>query len=132
MHSNCSLLPDHIVCKITQTKNIRRASTCDPALKLLNEEITSDIQDTYKPYGKNTWMHTGITGTPRTHILWKTMHDLSNRAPPPTPNTSITFSNILSTTPKHIANCFAKQFTNTVKHTRQIDTPTEPHSKYKI
>ena len=35
---------DHIVCKITQINNIRRANTCDPALKLLNEEITSDIQ----------------------------------------------------------------------------------------
>ena len=43
MHSNCMLLPDHIVCKITQRNNIRRANTCDPALKLLNEEITSDI-----------------------------------------------------------------------------------------
>ena len=44
MHSNCRLLPDHIVCKITQRDNIRGANTCDPALKLLNEEITSDIQ----------------------------------------------------------------------------------------
>ena len=44
MHSNCRLLPEDIVCKITQRNNIRRAKTCDPALKLLNEEITSDIQ----------------------------------------------------------------------------------------
>ena len=44
MHSNCRLLPDHIVCKITQGNNIRRANTCVPALKLLNEEITSDVQ----------------------------------------------------------------------------------------
>ena len=43
MHSNCRLSPDHIVCKITQRNNMRRANTCDPALKLLNEEITSDI-----------------------------------------------------------------------------------------
>ena len=41
MHSNCRLLPEDIVCKITQRNNIRRANTCDPALKLLNEEITS-------------------------------------------------------------------------------------------
>ena len=46
MHSNCRLLPEDIVCKITQRNNIRRANTCDPALKLLNEEITSDIQQT--------------------------------------------------------------------------------------
>ena len=44
MHSNCRLLPEDIVCKITQRNNIRRANTCDPALKLLNEEITSNIQ----------------------------------------------------------------------------------------
>ena len=43
MHSKCRLLPDHIVCKITQRNNIRRAKTCDPARKLLNEEITSYI-----------------------------------------------------------------------------------------
>ena len=33
-----------ILCKITQSNNIRSAKTCDPVLKLLNEEITSDIQ----------------------------------------------------------------------------------------
>ena len=37
------LLPNHMVCKITQRNNMRRANTCDPALKLLDEEITSDI-----------------------------------------------------------------------------------------
>ena len=47
MHSNCRPLPDHIVCKITQRNSIRRANTCDPALKLLNEEITSDINKTF-------------------------------------------------------------------------------------
>ena len=46
MHSNCKPLPEHIVCKITQRNNIRRANTCDPALKLLNEEITSDKNKT--------------------------------------------------------------------------------------
>ena len=44
MHSNCRLLPDHI-CKITQRNNIMRVNTCDPALELLNEEITSDIHN---------------------------------------------------------------------------------------
>ena len=43
IHSNFRLLPDHTVCKITQRNNIRRANTCDPALKLLNEEITTQI-----------------------------------------------------------------------------------------
>ena len=44
MHSNGRLLPEDIACKITQRDNIRKANTCDPLLKLLNEEITSNIQ----------------------------------------------------------------------------------------
>ena len=110
MLRNCRLLPDHIVCKITQRNNIRRANTCDPALKLLNEEITSDIQK------QNIWKDAHWDHRHNTHTLWKTIHGLSNRAPPHTLNTSITFNNKIATTPTHIANCFTKQFTNTVKH----------------
>ena len=51
MHSNCKFLPDYIVCKITQRNNIRRTNTCDPALKLLNGEKTSDIQK----HKQNIW-----------------------------------------------------------------------------
>ena len=49
MHSNCMHLPDHIVFKITQRNNMR--NTCGLALKLLNEEITSDIQK----HKQNIW-----------------------------------------------------------------------------
>ena len=115
MHSNCRLLPEDIVYKITQRNNIRRANTCDPALKLLNEEITSDIQK----HKQNIWKeHLDAHWDLRhnTHTLWKTIHGLSNIAPPHTLNTSITFNNKIATTPTHIANCFTKQFTNTVKH----------------
>ena len=92
MHSNCRLLPEDIVCTITQRYNIRRANTCDPALKLLNEEITSDIQkhkqNIWKEHLEAHWDHRH-----NTHTLWKTIHGLSNRAPPHTLNTSITFNN---------------------------------------
>ena len=37
MHSNCRLLPEDIVCKITQRNNMRRANTCDSTLKILNQ-----------------------------------------------------------------------------------------------
>ena len=40
-----------------------------------------------------------------TPILWNTIHGLSNRAPSPTLNISITFNNKITTTPKYIANC---------------------------
>ena len=115
MHSNCRLLPEDIVCTITQRNNIRRANTCDPALKLLNEEITFDIQkhkqNIWKEHLDAHWDHRH-----NTHTLWNTIHGLSNRAPPHTLNTSITFNNKIATKPTHIANCFTKQFTNTVKH----------------
>ena len=51
MHSNPRLLPNHIVYKITQINNICRANTSDPALELLNQEITSNIH-THK---QNIW-----------------------------------------------------------------------------
>ena len=51
MHSCCRLLPDHIMCRVTRGDNMGRANTCDPALKLLNEEITSDIQK----HKQNLW-----------------------------------------------------------------------------
>ena len=54
MHNNCKLLPNHIVCKLTQRNNISRANTCDPALKLLNEEITLTYKKINKTYGRNT------------------------------------------------------------------------------
>ena len=107
MDNNCRFLPEDIVCKITQRNNIMRASACDPALKLLNEEITSDIQK----HKQNIWKeHLDAHWDYRhnTHTLWKTIHGLSNRAPPHTLNTSITFNNKIATTTKHIANCFTK------------------------
>ena len=136
MHSNCRLLPEDIVCKITQRNNIRRANTCDPALKLLNEEITSDIQkhkqNIWKEHLDAHWDHRH-----NTHTLWKTIHGLSNRAPPHTLNTSITFNNKIATTPTHIANYFTKQFTNTVKHAthktnRHINRATHNIQGYNI
>ena len=52
-------------------------------------------------------------------------------------NTSITFNNEIATTPKHIGNCFTKQFTNTVKHAthktnRSINRATHKIQGYNI
>ena len=134
MHSTCRLLPDHIVCTITQRNNIRRENTCDPALKLLNEEITYDIQK-HKHNIWNKHLDAHWDHRHKIHILWKTIHGLSTRAP--TLNTSITFNNKIATTPKHIANCFTKQFTNTVKQAthktnRSINRTTHKIQGYNI
>ena len=80
MHSNCRFLPEDIW-KITQRNNMRRANTCDPALKLLNEEITSDIQK----HTQNIWKEHLDAHWDREHNLhihWKTIHGLFNRAHP--------------------------------------------------
>ena len=115
MHSNSRFLSEDIVCKITQRNNIRRANTCDPALKLLNEDTTSDIQkhkrniwkehlDAHRDHGHNT------------HILWKTMHGLSNRAPPATLNRSLTFNKQNSKRTQTYCELFHQTIHNTVKH----------------
>ena len=135
MHSNCGLLPEDIVCKITQRNNIRKANTCDPVLKLLKEEITSDIQN----HKQNIWkehLDAHLDHRHNTHILWKTIHGLSNRAPPTTHNNNH-LQNKITNTPNHIANCFTKQFTNTVKHithktNRFIDRATQNIQGYNI
>ena len=128
LHINYRLLPDHIVCKITQGNNIRRTTTCDPAFQLLNEEITSDIQkykqDLWNEYLDAHWDHMH-----NTHIHWNTIQDLSNRVPPPT---SITFNNKIATTSKHIANSFTKQFTNTVKHSTHKTNRSTNRATHKI
>ena len=97
MHIICRLLPDHIVCKISQRNNIRRVNTCDPALNLLNDESTSDIHK----HKQNLWkehLYAHWDYRHNTHILWKTIHGLSNRGSPPTLITSITFNKKITTT----------------------------------
>ena len=67
----------------TLNNNIRRENTCDPALKLINKEITSDIQK----HKQNLWKeHIYVHWDHRhnTHIIWKTIYGLSNSEPPAT------------------------------------------------
>ena len=70
MYSNFRLLSEDIVCKITQRNHKRRAITCDPVLKLLNGEITSDIQK----HKQNIWKEHLDAHWDHRHILWKTIH----------------------------------------------------------
>ena len=77
MHINYGLLPDHIVCKIIQRYRIKRANTCDSALKILNEEITTDIQK----HKQNLWkehLDGHCDHRHNTHIVCKTIHGISN------------------------------------------------------
>ena len=129
MHGGCGLLPEDMVCRVTQRGNMGRVNTCDPALKLLDEEITSDIQkhkqNIWKEHLDAHWDHRH-----NTHTLWGTVRGLSGRAPPHTLNTSMAFDGKMATTPTHLANCFTGQFAGTVKHAKQADTLTERHTTY--
>ena len=71
MHSNCRLLSEDIQCKIIERNIIRRANTCDPALKLLNEEITSDIQKHKRSLGPHA-QHTHSMEGHTWYIQWST------------------------------------------------------------
>ena len=55
-----------------------------------------------------------------THVLWKKIHDLSNKNTL-TNNNTITFNTKTATTDKQIANSFSKQF----RHTTQIGPWTD-------
>ena len=71
------------------------------------------------------------------HTSWKTIHDISNKAHPTTLNANITFNNKITTTAKHIANCFTKQFTATVRNAihktiRYIDIAAQNIQGYNI
>ena len=78
--------------------NLRKTQFAFAQTKLLNEEITSCIQkhkeNIWKEHLDAHWAHRH-----NTHILWKVIHGLSNRAPPTTLNKSITFNNKIATHP---------------------------------
>ena len=119
MHNNCRLLPEDIVCKITQINDIRRATTCDPDLKLLNEEITSDIQK----HQQNIWkehLDAHCDHRHNTHTLWKTIQGLSNRAPPHTLNTSNKTQHSTATALHTLNNAVAKGFNQMAPPARTI------------
>ena len=112
MHRNCRLLPDHIVCKITQRCNMRRVNTCDPTLKLLNEKITSDIYKSKQTFESNIYMHTKITDT---------IHRFVGRPCTvyPTEYLHSHFHNIKqqnNNQNQKYCNYFTQLFTNTVRH----------------
>ena len=110
MHNNYRFLPDHIVCKIKQINTMRRAYTCDPALKLLNEEMTSDTHThCTKPMDGTHW----VTGTTyiflgRPYTVYPTEHPIHSQH-------LYNIQQQITTKYKNIANCLTKQFTNTVK-----------------
>ena len=80
-------------------------------------------------------MHNGTTDTTHTffgrpYTVYPTEHLHPHY-------TSITFNNKIATIPKHIANCFIKQFTNTIKHAthktnRHINRATHNIQGYNI
>ena len=91
MHSNFRLKPDHIVCKTTQRNNIRRANTCDPALKLRHTKTLTKPME-----GLSRCM----LGSQVQHTLFGRPYMVCPTEQHPTLNISITFNNKITTTSK--------------------------------
>ena len=104
----------------------------DPALKLLDEEITSD-KHTHKQKLLKEHLDAHYDHRHNTHILWKTIHGISNRAPPPTLNSSITLSKTL-TTPPTIMRIFHQTIYKHATHktNRSINRATQKIHGYNI
>ena len=111
-------------------------NTCDPALKLLNEELTSDIHK----HKENIWkehLDAHCDHRHTTHILWKpyTVYPTEHLHPHSTlPKYS---TNKITTTLINFANYFTKQFTNAGIHTthktnRSINKTTHKIQGYSI
>ena len=71
------------------------------------------------------------------NTLWKTIHVLSNNAPPTTLNTTTTFNNKITTTPTLVANCFNQTIhkhcqTRNTQTNRYIDRATQNIQGYNI
>ena len=117
MHSNCRLLSDHIVCKIKQRNNIRRTGNCDPALKLLNEEIRFIVnyikgRKSYTIYINHTSSQRQFsTGVPQGGVLSPTLFNIyTTYIPPPrAPVQVIAYAYDITITSTHIITSAAKQ-----------------------
>ena len=94
---------------------MRKVNTGNPALKLLNKEITSDILK----HMQNLWKDHLNAHCDHRHKHAHSLEDHRQSSQQSTSTHTIhfhIFNYKISTTPKHIANCLAKQFTNIVKH----------------
>ena len=133
IRDNITFTTTDIPSKITQINNMRRANACYPALKLLNDEITSDIlkQNLWKKHLDAHWDHRH-----NTHIIWKTIHGLSNIIPAPTLNTSI--HNIQQQNNNHtqtyceLCHQTIHKYCQTPKTNRSIDRATHKIQGYNI
>ena len=129
MHTNCMLLPDHIVCKITKKNNIRRANTCDQALKLLNEEITSDTkkheQTIWMEHLDAHWDHRHNTHSLKEHA-WSIQQSTSNHTKQLLIIQQPNYIHIL-----RIVSPNNSQTLSDMQHTKQTDLLTDKYKIYK-
>ena len=66
MLSNCRLLLEDIVCKVTQINNIRKANTCDPVSNSYMRRLLPTCKNTNETHGRSIYTLTGTTGTTHT------------------------------------------------------------------
>ena len=88
--------------------------------RLLPDHIVCKIAQRNNMMRENTWNHSH-----NTHIIWKTIHGLSNIARPPTLNTFITFNNKITTSPKNIKTVTNQHSSHTHEVHRKLHQGTQ-------
>ena len=117
------ILPEPIRNKINTRDHIRTHNPLDTQIKIFNEEITKEISQ----HKSNIWkgkLNENLDHKHNTHILWNTIHSLSNNSPRQQSNRTISFNNKEKTSNIQIATAFNKQFVHATKYSTSHEKQT--------
>jgi hypothetical protein len=121
-------LPTEIRELIKNRDKLQKQNRTDPQLQDINKTISNKIiefkQNLWRNKLNENWDH-----KTNSHILWKTLSNMSDKKTKIQPNRTITFNNKIKSTSKSIASSFIQQFTNITnyrfsKSNRIIDRTT--------
>jgi hypothetical protein len=121
-------LPTEIRELIKNRDKLQKQNRTDPQLQDINKTISNKIiefkQNLWRNKLNENWDH-----KTNSHILWKTLSNMSDKKTKIQPNRTITFNNKIKSTSKSIASSFIQQFTNITnyrssKSNRLIDRTT--------
>jgi hypothetical protein len=122
-------LPTEIRELIKNRDKLQKQDRTDPQLQDLNKTISNKIiefkQNLWKSKLNENWDH-----KTNSHILWKTLGNMSDKKTKIYPNRTITFNGNIKLTNKSIASSFIQQFTNITnyrssKSNRKTDRTTK-------
>ena len=108
-------LPTEIRELIKDRDRLQKQDRTNPQLQDINKTISNKIcefkQDLWKKKLNENWDH-----KTNSHILWRTLNNMSDKKTKIHPNRTITFNDNIKSTSKSIASSFIQQFTNITKY----------------